>query len=63
MLKRLEWPIINQSQLLVPSVLFLIIANIVPLYGVFFLNLQAFPILLLFWLENVIVGVFNVLKM
>ena len=45
------------------SVLALIVANLVPLYGVFRLHWPVFPILLLFWMENVVVGVFNVFKM
>jgi len=63
MLKHLDWLKMNPSELLMPSVLFLIVANLVPLYGVFCLHWQVFPILLLFWLENVIVGLFNALKM
>jgi hypothetical protein len=53
----------ESSAFLKLSVLFLIVANLVPLYGVFFLKWQVFPILLLFWTENVIVGIFNVFKM
>ncbi len=45
------------------TVIILILANLVPLYGVLFLDWQVFPILLLFWMENVIIGVFNVFKM
>lgn len=63
MLKHLDWLKLNPSELLMPSVLSLIVANLVPLYGVLFLHWQVFPILLLFWLENVIVGLFNALKM
>jgi len=54
---------IEAADLVKPSALILLIANIVPLYGVLYLHWQVFPILLLFWLENVIVGVFNALKM
>ena len=50
------------SILISPSALLLIAANLVPLYGVFALGWQVFPVLLLFWLENVIVGLFNVLR-
>jgi len=46
-----------------PSVIFLVLANMVPLYGVVFLDWGVFPIILVFWLENVIIGVFNVLRM
>jgi len=46
-----------------PSVLVLIAANIVPLYGVIFSGWQVFPVMFLFWIENVIIGFFNVFKM
>src|SRR5213594_3799766 len=45
------------------SVSALVIANAVPLAGVLFFGWQVFPLLLLYWLENVIVGGFNVLRM
>ena len=41
----------------------LVAANIVPLLGVLFWGWDAFPLLLLFWMENVVIGVLNVLKM
>lgn len=63
MFRYLEKLKINPSELLLPSVLFLVLANLVPLYGVFILHWQVFPILLLFWIENVTVGLFNALKM
>ena len=50
------------SNLTSPSALLLITANLIPLYGVFALGWQVFPVLMLFWLENVIVGAFNVLR-
>jgi len=53
----------DKNEILSPTVLLLIIANLVPLYGVLILHWEIFPILLLFWIENVIVGIFNVLKM
>jgi hypothetical protein len=46
-----------------PSVLALIAANAVPLLGVLWFGWEVFPLLLLFWLENLIIGGFNVLKM
>lgn len=46
-----------------PSVVALILANLVPVFGVLVLGWEVFPLLFLFWSENVIVGVFNVLKM
>lgn len=46
-----------------PSVLVMILANTVPLIGVFVWQWEIFPLLLLFWFENVLIGVFNALKM
>lgn len=46
-----------------PSVIVLVLANLIPLGGVLFSGWQVFPIMFLFWLENVVVGVFNALKM
>ena len=59
----LHWLKIKRSDLFRPSVVILILANLVPLYGVAFLGWKVFPLMLLFWVENVIVGIFNVLKM
>jgi hypothetical protein len=44
-------------------VMALILANLVPILGVLFLEWQVFPILFLFWMENFIIGASNVLKM
>lgn len=63
MWKRLAWLKLNPPELLTPSVLLLVAANLVPLGGVLFLHWEVFPILLVFWMENVVVGVFNVFKM
>ena len=46
-----------------PSALTLVAANLVPLAGVLFFGWSVFATLLLFWVENVIVGAFNVLRM
>jgi len=46
-----------------PSALALVAANLVPLGGVVFFGWTVFATLLLFWVENVIVGAFNVLRM
>ena len=62
-MNRLSWIKPKPSEFLAPSVILLIIANLVPLYGLFFLQWQIFPILLLFWIENIIVGILNILKM
>jgi hypothetical protein len=58
-----QWLKIERSDLSKPSLLILILANLVPLYGVIFLGWKVFPLMLLFWVENVIVGIFNVFKM
>jgi hypothetical protein len=41
----------------------LIVANAIPLIGVLFLGWSVWNILVIYWLENGIVGAFNVLKM
>jgi hypothetical protein len=46
-----------------PSVIALVLANLVPLFGVLFWHWEVFPLMFLFWSENLIIGVFNVLKM
>lgn len=46
-----------------PSVIALVLANLVPVFGVLVLHWEVFPLMFLFWSENVIVGGFNVLKM
>jgi hypothetical protein len=46
-----------------PSVLVLVGANLVPLLGVLGSHWTVFAVLLLYWCENVVVGVFNVLRM
>ncbi len=46
-----------------PSVIALVVSNLVPVFGVLFLGWEAYPLMLLFWIENVLIGIFNVLKM
>ncbi len=41
----------------------LIAANLVPLFGVLFGGWSTFQVMFVFWLENVVVGIYNVLKM
>lgn len=53
---------LDGGQLKRPSALVLIAANLVPLYGVFLLDWPVFPIILLFWMENLVVGAINILK-
>jgi len=44
------------------SSLALILANVVPLLGVLFFGWGVFPIVMTYWFENLIIGLFNVLK-
>ena len=46
-----------------PSVFILILANSLPLLGILFFSWDVFSILLLYWLETIVIGFFNVLKM
>lgn len=46
-----------------PSAIVLILANLVPVGGVIFAQWEIFPVMLLFWLENLIVGIVTALKM
>lgn len=41
----------------------LVLANLVPLAGVLFFGWDVFVVVFLFWLENVVVGFFNLLRM
>jgi len=45
------------------SILALIVANLIPLIGALFFNWDAVFVLALFWIENLIIGAFNVFKM
>lgn len=46
-----------------PSLIVLLVANAVPIFGVLFLGWTVLPLVLIYWLENVVIGGFNVLKM
>jgi hypothetical protein len=46
-----------------PSVIGLLLANLIPVFGVMELHWEIFPLMFLFWSENVIIGLINVLKM
>lgn len=52
----------NLNRRLTPSAVVLILANFIPIYGVAFLGWEAFPVILLFWFENVVIGFYNALK-
>lgn len=45
-----------------PSAIALLVANVVPLLGVVFLGWQVLPIMLLFWLENLIIGAYTMAR-
>lgn len=61
MLERLiAWYRVGSS---VGAVVALVAANLVPLVGALFLGWNVWTILIIYWLENGIVGAFNVLKM
>jgi hypothetical protein len=53
----------ERASFLKPSVISLIAANIFPVIGVIFLGWNVFLLLFLFWMENVVVGFYTVLKM
>jgi hypothetical protein len=46
-----------------PSVLALLAANLYPVVGVVFLDWDAFYLLLLFWMENLVIGFYTIIKM
>ncbi len=56
-------PDLKAADLKKPTVIVLLLANLLPIYGVIFLKWEVFPIMFLFWTENVIIGVFNIFKM
>lgn len=56
-------PLKNPNVWRTPSVLLLVAVNLIPLGGVLCFGWQVFPIMFLFWLENVVVGAFNVAKL
>ncbi len=46
-----------------PGFWILVAGNLAPLFGVLFLGWETFPLMLLFWCENVFIGLFNALRM
>ncbi len=44
------------------SVLFLIAVNMMPLFGVLFFGWSLFSVMFLYWIENGIIGFFNIFK-
>jgi hypothetical protein len=53
----------NKTSLLRVSVLALLAANLFPLAGVIFLGWDVFPLMVLFWMENLVIGIYTVFKM
>lgn len=51
-----------KKQIAAPEVSLLLV-NFLPIFGVFFLHWSIFIILFMYWLENVVVGLYNVLKL
>lgn len=51
------------TQRLPPSALALIATNLVPLAGVLFWDWKVLDIMTVFWMENVVIGLINILKM
>ena len=45
------------------SLVALIVANLVPLFGVLLWDWDVFLLLLLFWAENVIIGIFGIARL
>lgn len=46
-----------------PSVIVLIVVNLIPLIGVLFFQWDIFTIIFLYWLESAVIGIFNFFKM
>jgi len=42
---------------------YLVAANLIPLVGILFFDWSLFSVMFLYWLENVVIGFYNVLKM
>jgi hypothetical protein len=62
-LKRFSFSSIKASEFKSPGIIVLILVNLIPVFGVIFLDWKVFPIIFLYWAENVVIGLFNVLKM
>jgi hypothetical protein len=55
-----EIPIIGKLD---TSVISLIFANLIPLFGILFLGWDLFSIMILFWIESAVIGFYAILKM
>jgi hypothetical protein len=45
-----------------PDAAWIVAANAIPVVGVLFFDWQALPLLVFYWIENVVIGAFNVVK-
>lgn len=48
---------------LIPSLVALVLVNLIPLFGALFWGWSISDVMLLFWAENVVIGVLNVIRM
>lgn len=62
MIQGLRMSVCTKSKLS-PPVISLVVANLVPVSVLLFWDLQLYPILILYWLESLVIGVFTILKM
>ena len=46
-----------------PSAIALLLANLVPLAGILWLDWRVFDVLMLYWAENVVIGIVNVMRL
>lgn len=46
-----------------PSAMLLILVNLIPIIGVIIFKWNPYDILILYWLENIVIGIFNFLRM
>lgn len=51
------------NSLKLPSAVLLIFVNLIPLFGVILLGWNAYDLVVIYWLENVVVGIYNVARM
>jgi hypothetical protein len=58
----IDIPDLDRSFFFKPSVIVLILTNLLPVFGVFIFKWELYPIMLLFWLETLIISVLNLFK-
>ena len=47
----------------VPSVFFIILVNLIPIFGVYFFHWNQYDIIFLYWVEGIVIGIFTAVKM